>query len=201
MGGLLAKLALAEGAHVMLRRNIDTKMGLVNGAISTVLNIKPTQIVVQFDERVTSKFMIMQSFYMCRSQFPLIPTSAVKIHKSQGLSLDNTIVDLSDRVFGAGMAYVALSRVRSLSGLHLANFDPKCVIVSRRCLEEINRLRKIYRPDLPLYPVPNPPPTSRNKKCIISASTAVASNLDNVASNRKRKCETKEESPSKVKKI
>ena len=74
---------------------------------------------------------------MCRSQFPLIPASAVTIHKSQGLSLDNTIVDLSDRVFGAGMAYVALSRVRSLSGLHLANFDPKCVIVSRRCLEEI----------------------------------------------------------------
>ena len=100
------------------------------------------------------------------------------------------------------MAYVGLSRAKSLSGIHLANFntDPKCVIVSRRCLEEINRLRKIYRPDLPLYPVPNPPPTSKNKKCIISASTAVASNLDNVASNRKRKCETKEESPSKVKK-
>ena len=185
-GGLLAKLVLAEGVHVMLCRNIDTKMGLVNGAIGTVLNIKPTQIVVLFDhmtepynvDRVTSKFMIMKSFYVCRSQFPLIPAaSAVTIHKSQGLSLDNTIVDLSDRVFGAGMAYVALSRVRSLSGLHLANFDPKCVIVSRRCLEEINRLRKIYRPDLPLYPVPNPPPTSRNKNCIISASTAVASNL------------------------
>ena len=38
--------------------------------------------------------------------------------------------------------YIALSRVRLLSGLHLANFnfDPKCVIVSRRCLEEINPL-------------------------------------------------------------
>ena len=39
MGGLFAKLVLTEGGHVMLRRNIDTKMDLVNGAISTVLNI------------------------------------------------------------------------------------------------------------------------------------------------------------------
>ena len=108
--------------------------------------------------------------------------------------MDNTIVDLSDRVFGAGIAFVALSRVRS--GLHLANFDPKCAIVSKRCLEEIKSPRK-HRPDLPLYPVTNSQPTSRNKKCIISASTAAANDLDNVASKRKRKHKTKEEPPSK----
>ena len=46
------------------------------------------------------------------------------IHKCQGLSLDCAIVDLSDKVFSAGMTYVALSRVRSLAGLHLSAFDP-----------------------------------------------------------------------------
>ena len=38
----------------------------------------------------------------------------VTIHKCQGLSLDCAIVDLSDNVFCAGMAYVAMSRVRTL---------------------------------------------------------------------------------------
>ena len=39
--GLEAELTLAVGARVMLRRNIDTKQGLVNSAIGTVINIKP----------------------------------------------------------------------------------------------------------------------------------------------------------------
>ena len=78
---------------------------------------------------------------MSTGKFPLILAYAVTIHKCQGLSLDCAIVDLSDKVFSAGMAYVALSRVRSLAGLHLSAFDPRSIIVSRNCLEEINRLQ------------------------------------------------------------
>ena len=69
--GLEAVLQVAVGAGVMLRRNIDTTTGLVNGVgtVGTVLSIKAHSIVVQFDgkhdphpvERVKSKFMLLKS--------------------------------------------------------------------------------------------------------------------------------------------
>ena len=170
--GLEAKLLLAVGARVMLRRNIDTKKGLVNGAIGTVLSITKERVSVKFDhitepykvERVQSRFMVMKNFYVYREQFPLILAYAVTIHKCQGLSLDCAIVDLSDKVFSAGMAYVALSRVRSLAGLHLSAFDPVSIIVSTSCLKEVNRLRETFRSDLPLYDIPVKPTTRRNTR-------------------------------------
>jgi len=92
---------------------------------------------------VRSKFLLLKSFHVYRKQFPLILACAVTIHKCQGLSLDCAIVDLSSKVFCADMAYVALSRVRSLAGLHLTEFDPSSVIVCNASLEEANCLRSL----------------------------------------------------------
>ena len=66
--GLEAKLLLAVGARVMLRRNIDTNAGLVNGAIGTMVSVQPNHVTVQFDhknklynvEKVKSRFIIMK---------------------------------------------------------------------------------------------------------------------------------------------
>ena len=160
--GLEAVLRIAIGARVMLRRNIDTAHGLVNGAIGTVTSISAQYVTIKFDHngqttkiaKVKSKFQVMKTFYVFRKQFPLILAYAVTIHKCQGLSLDCAIIDLSEEVFSPGMAYVALSRVRSLSGLHLIAFDPESVTVSNKCLHEVNRLRQLYTKHLPLYDVP-----------------------------------------------
>ena len=170
--GLEAKLVLAVGARVMLRRNIDTNAGLVNGAIGTVLSIQTDHVSVQFDhisepydmEKVKSRFMVMKNYYIYRKQFPLILAYAVTIHKCQGLSLDCAIVDLSDQVFSAGMAYVAISRVRTLAGLHLVAFNRNSIMVSTRCLKEVNRLRQLYRPDLKPYPLPVQPRAGTKRK-------------------------------------
>uniref|UniRef100_A0A1X7V1G5 ATP-dependent DNA helicase n=1 Tax=Amphimedon queenslandica TaxID=400682 RepID=A0A1X7V1G5_AMPQE len=87
--------------------------------------------------------MVMKNVFVHRSQFPLILAFAVTIYKCQGLSLDNAIIDLSENVFSAGMAYVALSRVRTLSGVHLTCFNPKSLMVSSCSIKEINSRKRI----------------------------------------------------------
>ena len=142
--GLEAELTLAFGARVMLQRNIDTKQGLVNGAIRTVRSVSSHKLIIKFDhmddpcpiEMVRGKLLVQKSFFVYRKQFPVTVAYAVTIHKCQGLSLDCAIVDLSDNVFCAGMAYAAMSRVRTLEGLHLTAFDPQSIIVNNSCLKK-----------------------------------------------------------------
>ena len=89
-------------------------------------------------------------------------------------------IDLSSKVFCPGMVYVALSRVRSLDGLHLIDFDPASIIVSTNCLEEINRLRAIYRKDLSLYDVPKAKNSCKKRQFTIE--------LDEEAPSFKKPC-------------
>jgi ATP-dependent exoDNAse (exonuclease V) alpha subunit len=52
-------------------------------------------------------------------QFPLRLAWAITIHKAQGQTFDELIIDFERSAFAKGQAYVALSRATGFSGLHL----------------------------------------------------------------------------------
>ena len=87
-----------------------------------------------------------------------------KNYSKQLPSLDYAMMDLSNKVFCAGMAYVALSRVKKIENLHLIAFTEQAIKVSSKCLQEINRLRQTYRPDLPQYTIPREPQPQKHKR-------------------------------------
>ena len=84
-----------------------------------------------------------KSCHASRTQFPITLAWAVTIHKCQGLTLDEIVVDMSPSKgkFSAGQAYVAFSRVRELSKLHIINYSRSQIRVSPHAEEEMMRLR------------------------------------------------------------
>lgn len=114
-GGLRPVLYLAKGAKIMLRANLWTEQGAVNGAIGHVVDIlynegtnppddPPAALVCSFDSykgpylNDSDKTVVIEPMIKqwkdkkgndcSRIQFPISLAYACSIHKSQGLTLD-----------------------------------------------------------------------------------------------------------------
>lgn len=127
-------LELKPGAEVMFcANNFDD--GYVNGTRGKLVrftdNKKPVVLTTDGDEIIVDKYTwkSYNDFHQelaSVTQYPLRLAWAVTVHKSQGLSLDAAIIDLS-QAFMPGMGYVALSRVRSLKGLYLVGLNEQAL--------------------------------------------------------------------------
>ncbi|MCM1077507.1 MAG: AAA family ATPase [Bacteroides sp.] len=129
------ELSLKEGAQVVFIKNSPDRIW-VNGTIGTVVTLTKDLIEVRvengdvhvvepekwsniryvFDPK-TKK--IDEEELGSFTQYPIKLAWALTIHKSQGLTFNNVIIDMGRGAFIGGQTYVALSRCRSFEGMKL----------------------------------------------------------------------------------
>ncbi len=136
------ELSLKIGAEVMCIKN-NFEEGYVNGSRGKVASFNESSgypIVELYNgKRITISPMVWvieenNKIKASLTQLPIRLAWAITIHKSQGMSLDNAEIDL-ESTFAYGMGYVALSRVRTLSGIKLVGFKPESLQVDPMVLE------------------------------------------------------------------
>lgn len=130
-------LYLKKGAQVMFIKNdLDKAKRYFNGKIGIVENIMDDKITVRCKGEAEAievqKYVWENVRYKLNgqtqkveeenigsfSQYPLRLAWAITIHKSQGLTFENAVID-AGQAFAAGQVYVALSRCTNLQGIVL----------------------------------------------------------------------------------
>ena len=150
------ELTLKVGALVVFVKNGDKWH---NGSMGIVRSLSAREIIVQLlsDSRdvVSVKPEKWQKIEYSRDendrlienevgsykQFPLNLGYAMTIHTAQGKTLDAVVIDVSRGCFAHGQTYVALSRTRRASDMHIASpLSARDVIFDKRVLDFVSEL-------------------------------------------------------------
>lgn len=127
------ELTLKKGAKVMFLNN-DSEHRWVNGTLGCVVGLSKDSALIETTDGVihevkphkweVNKYVydqeanaLDQELVGSFEQFPLRLAWAITIHKSQGKTFDNVILDMGSGSFAPGQLYVALSRCRTSEGL------------------------------------------------------------------------------------
>ena len=143
------KLCVKVGAAVMFTKN-NQKEGYINGTLGVgeafdsesgfpivrardgrSICAEPMDWMLEENGETLAKI----------TQVPLRLAWAITVHKSQGMSFDEALIDLRG-VFEFGQGYVALSRVRRFSGLYLLGWNERAFHMHPEVLAQDAQFRR-----------------------------------------------------------
>lgn len=142
-------LELKPDARVMFTKN-NFEEGYVNGTLGEIVSFDKEgglpfvrTLAGQSIAAAPAEWSVMDGGRTLAKikQLPLRLAWAITVHKSQGLTLDAAVMDLS-RAFEFGQGYVALSRVRSSAGLFLLGLNERALQVHPEILESDEGFRR-----------------------------------------------------------
>lgn len=145
---VLPELEIKLGALVFFIKN-NYEKGYINGTLGTVIDFDSFGApIVQTKEGKEIKAERLEWNYTNSDgktmatikQIPLRLAWAITIHKSQGMTLDAAEIDLTN-AFEPGQGYVALSRIKSLSGLKLMGLGPMALSIDDAVLDSDGKMR------------------------------------------------------------
>ena len=195
----------------MLTRNIDVSQGLVNGSFATLVRLITSEQHVtvlghKMDDETAGRNCSNRApgapdnlVYIERAeenlkqkgvvhrQFPIKLAFACIIHKVQGMTTTSAVVSLK-HIFEPGMAYVAVSRVTSLSGLHLLDIDGSKIYANPEIIAALQTMRQLNLDDMmPLLHIKQT--LSRHDTLIIvHHNTGLPSNVNDIKSHHELSC-------------
>ena len=139
-----------RGAVVMCLVNLAVESGICNGSVGVVTDVYMKSgmslPVVRFRNNVVlpierHAWQSEQYPTIVVKQLPLMLAWATTIHKGQGATMDMAEMDIGRSIFEFGQAYVALSRVRTLDGLYLTEFNPIAIRADPRVVDFYEKIR------------------------------------------------------------
>ncbi len=153
-------LELKKDAQVMFIKNdLSGENRYYNGKIGTISDISDDDLEVSFTDGSPATLVepytwenkrytlnketnqIEEKLLGTFSHFPIKLAWAITVHKSQGLTFEKAIIDVS-KAFAPGQVYVALSRLTSLDGLVLTAPVPTSGLVPDHALSEFAQTKK-----------------------------------------------------------
>ncbi len=145
---MLESIKLCVGAQIIVTRNVDTSMGIVNGTRGIVLQLNIDSILI----RNTKGYEVVIDYYVVTpdrfdknthqieySHLPVKLGWAVSIHSSQGMTIDALEVDLGNSIFSYGQAYTGISRARSMDSIKIIKLSKSSFKTSPLVIDFYNK--------------------------------------------------------------
>ena len=145
IGTVPEEIELCVGTNVMLTCNLDPARGLYNGLRGMVTGFQETDglqnlgiyylPIVEFITMGTCVIEVIRPYRfqeytrgqgtMTRIQLPLRLAYAITVHRAQGMTIEDLVIDFRRGAFAPGQFYTAISRAKYRSGVRLVGFDPR----------------------------------------------------------------------------